>query len=85
MAKRKQQVLKISELPVLTKDNIRVGMKIMMADHPEWDVFWVKQDRNGYIYSRGGADSAMLWESEFHFWRVLPDDCYDLDSCKVEA
>lgn len=82
MAKRKP-VLNLNELPVLSADNVKVGLKIVNFDHPEWDVFWVKQDRNGYIYSRGGSNSAMLWEGEFKFWRVLPADCYDLDAYNI--
>lgn len=82
MAKRKQQELNLSTLPVLTTENVKVGLKIVSFDNPEWGVKWVKQDRNGYVFS-GSSGSAMLFEGEFKFWRVLPNDCYDLDDYKL--
>ena len=57
-------------METLTTGNAKVGLVIQSKTDPEWGLFTLKQDRNGWIKS-GRSGSSMLWEGEFKFWNVV--------------
>jgi hypothetical protein len=55
----------------LTRENVRLGLRVVCIAHPEWGEWVLKRDRNGWIADKsGGGGGAMLWEREFKFWRL---------------
>lgn len=54
----------------LTIENVRDGLVVMEIAHPEWGEKVVTHDRNGWI-QKNDRGTAMLFESEFRFWRLV--------------
>jgi hypothetical protein len=58
-------------METLTQDNARIGLAIRSKTNPEWGIYTLQKDRNGWMYSSPRA-TAMLDVAEFKFWEVVP-------------
>lgn len=60
-----------TEGETLTKDNVRVGLRIVSKDNPDWGTKIVRKDRNGWYWEHeDGRGAAMLDTAEFKFWKL---------------
>lgn len=57
----------------LTKRNAKVGTAIRCKAHPEWGLFMLMRDRNGWTHRAANGNEAMLDEGEFRFWEIVVD------------
>jgi hypothetical protein len=53
----------------LTKENARIGLRIINKANPEWGVATLGRDGQFWTF-KNRAGEAVLFEGEFHFWRL---------------
>lgn len=83
----KKNKLNISKLPTLTPDIAKHVLLIINKEHPEWGTQRFNYDPSEYKHHSWGtgSNSAVLFESNFHYWAVVKRDYFVTDLDEMSA
>lgn len=54
---------------ILSRANIRVGLKVICLANPEWGTWIIRKDREGWS-TKGESGEPLLSPDEFHFYGI---------------
>jgi len=87
MKKNKDNKLDVTKLETLTVDNAKQAILIINKSNPEWGTKRFNYDSSEYKHHSWGtgSNSAILFESEFHFWAIVKKTYLAKDIDEINA